>query len=1148
MALELSLREICSNLTSIRATERKKSAETLKDMLNRTAVPSLLNENTLKKSGYTWNHVFGDINDYILKETEKFETNKNFSVIVGIATSLLNLCVSASNKGGAYIKCDAIMDACSNIFNDTRLRKAIGDAYFNVLYKHVLNNDYFIGYITPDMWENLLDISVTTCLTKLSQLDNLTKFKFLLLVIQNASNSSQCFVCLRDALPDIKNCFRNVIHDKIVQEFVLKTVLLLMELLASECRLYICEFSETLLPSLFKIYDHSMDVKKKSLLFKVLQVAFVIHHPMGRLQKEEGSMAHNWEIWNKHVHSILEIVCLEINNMHKNLKHSSSHAHVDNFSYLAAITYYQILNENSSEVVEEIGENSAKKQKLSFDNKKTFFDLLEELQQNSETWISIIHMYVKHFGNTLSPSHFMKLLNICEILVSKTAKSFNWVDFGKMTCLVLDYFTMNAKLTVDISGQNDFISLWNTCVRNSAIQNAAHESIHMIILSLLKLDVIKYTHVQPLLTIYFEKRMPVDNHTLKTLSSLHYKFFSNCCQIEQRHKCFTWLTHVDIIDIDVKYIEEIFVQIISNDNFPLAQHNCLNAYSNSMHDILFKNIENSILFGTFDYEIESKEKGTANEKELIGAIEINREVSDWIIKYLENELSEFITTTATKDEPVKIGKYIHLTLLLYKSLLKYKILTKEDVLSSSLYVVLIESLKKIFVVFTRVIKSSEQIKNKIALLNCLQNILENDYNSFLDSVIRSCISEDCFHCINEILKTEVSHDDEEYNGEDDIELSLAGLRHHCIYFLSAYCSHDHDYTDEVIKCILDEDVYKFESHWDIECALRCIRMIIKNDRDNKFIDYVLGLMQTMCRNLFRNSKASFEILQIILQILDRVWEKNDHVLRQNCIIMVRSYTQRCMKMYYPPRVAVLVYECVARIIELNNKHHIDIDDSLQDVLIEQLTGNIHIMRIYCCYLMKYACGNNSDIKNISNTLMQIFVINVSNNNETVLKDETTNRTLTISHCFRALSQFQPYLIHDIVLKLIHIQKKKGLSKLTIKKVLNIILNKSMGINLEEYADMNVKRILQYWFKEEEGFQDMPLSLLGFKSIDAFIEKHLKWLIAMDILWRNNGYIEKSEATKYVVNKSGKSLEDIIEICFCSIIALCLPYIVTKNIN
>lgn len=67
MSLEESVKETCSGLIAVRATERKKSANALKDFLTRNAVPALLTRNTKRKSGYNWNHVFNDINDYIMK-------------------------------------------------------------------------------------------------------------------------------------------------------------------------------------------------------------------------------------------------------------------------------------------------------------------------------------------------------------------------------------------------------------------------------------------------------------------------------------------------------------------------------------------------------------------------------------------------------------------------------------------------------------------------------------------------------------------------------------------------------------------------------------------------------------------------------------------------------------------------------------------------------------------------------------------------------------------------------------------------------------------------------------------------------------------------------------------------------------------------
>lgn len=67
MSLEISIREICAGLRSERVTERKKNAEALRTYLNNEAAPTLLSENTIKKNGYSWNNMFDDVNEFILK-------------------------------------------------------------------------------------------------------------------------------------------------------------------------------------------------------------------------------------------------------------------------------------------------------------------------------------------------------------------------------------------------------------------------------------------------------------------------------------------------------------------------------------------------------------------------------------------------------------------------------------------------------------------------------------------------------------------------------------------------------------------------------------------------------------------------------------------------------------------------------------------------------------------------------------------------------------------------------------------------------------------------------------------------------------------------------------------------------------------------
>lgn len=54
--------------------------------------------------------------------------------------------------GKAYIKCDKIMEICLYILKDNRLGKAIGDSYLNLLFKHVLPYDHYLGHIPPNTW------------------------------------------------------------------------------------------------------------------------------------------------------------------------------------------------------------------------------------------------------------------------------------------------------------------------------------------------------------------------------------------------------------------------------------------------------------------------------------------------------------------------------------------------------------------------------------------------------------------------------------------------------------------------------------------------------------------------------------------------------------------------------------------------------------------------------------------------------------------------------------------------------------------------------------------------------------------------------------------------------------------------------------
>lgn len=149
--------------------------------------------------------------------------------------------------------------------------------------------------------------------------------------------------------------------------------------------------------------------------------------------------------------------------------------------------------------------------------------------------------------------------------------------------------------------------------------------------------------------------------------------------------------------------------------------------------------------------------------------------------------------------------------------------------------------------------------------------------------------------------------------------------------------------------------------------------------------------------------------------------------------------------------------------------------------------------------------------------------------ESILKDEAANRTFTVLHCFVALAQTKKLPPLTIILQVIHIQKVKSLDKQIVLKVLNRI-TQAFGIqNLANYLNNNILAVVYFWFSKQNAFGDLPISLFGFEDTEKFIEKHMKWLIAGESLWRHDGAIIKSDILKRVVKKHNKSTQYILEV-------------------
>ncbi|XP_045535989.1 serine-protein kinase ATM [Papilio machaon] len=1135
MSLETTVKEICGNLCSNKATERKRSVETLKDYLTRNAVPDLLSDNTRKKAGFSWNDLFDIITDYLLKEAEKYESSKTFhTVTYPLCVSILHLCVAGSNKGRAYIKCDKIMDAALFVLRNKYLTNAIGDAYLSLLQKYVLPCDNYVSLITPSTWEDLLDIIVAGCLDKVSKLDDFTKLKLLWLVIKNAKECCQFACSLRNNLSDITKYFHKINKNKKMLEVVSDIITLILDVLYLENRLSVCEFIEKNLPLIFEFYEQNMDVKKKSQVFNLLHTSIAIHHPLGRIKNEESAQAHNWEEWNICLQSIMDLITLEISYIQKSHRHSNTLLTCANFNQVSAIMFFLTFKMSTHNIdVNCDGERAAKRPRTTVSINQTFKDLIGEFKQNHIPWIGITEVYVKHFGCSLSIIDYEILLKTLEEFVSTNKINEIWCIFESLTCQVLK----NLKALKDGAFIEHVNSLWMTCVRNSTSGISSHiAAIHGVLQTILSLNILDYMSIKPLLLMYYEKGMPISDSSVQTLNILFRKFYSKCCYNYGRTKCFKWFINGRVTQLYVVTLRDLFLTLLLNDNISNNVKSIGCVENETLHHILFNTVDKSILYADFELEISKPELKNECIRQ---ALEINDEMNYQVIEYLQEKLMECNEKIESKDfDLLECLKILKVTLTYLDIALKYNY---NKVLNEQIYDNFKSILKTAYTVSSKTLKSGIQISEKNALLKTLQPILLEEYDTVLNNDVRTCIDNDFFHCINEILNSDVPSDDD----DSDTDMSYNVLKHNCIFFLAAYCKKNLNYRDELLELILNPKLYNFSSSLDVDFALKCIRFLNQSDIEDAPIELTFVLMQSMCKDLFRNSNATAAILKTLLQIMNRVWQHGDN-MRRNCLIMVKSYLHRCENMYYPPEVAALVYECTTKIIILNYKDTNPIELTFKDVLIDKIKGNIHSIRLYCGYLineMTEAFTDEDELSCLLN-LKDLFTVVLSNEKETILKDELNNRTATVLHTYYVLALNKPSRIHRIVQEIVFLQREKSLDKQTVKKVLNIILNKVMQNTIDNYLDQNILCLLQCWLEKKLPLDNFPLYLFNYDSDDLFYKKYMNWLVSADILWRHQGNLQKSDMMRKF--KQIQSEETILEESFCSIIILSLPYIVNEK--
>lgn len=109
-----------------------------------------------------------------------------------------------------------------------------------------------------------------------------------------------------------------------------------------------------------------------------------------------------------------------------------------------------------------------------------------------------------------------------------------------------------------------------------------------------------------------------------------------------------------------------------------------------------------------------------------------------------------------------------------------------------------------------------------------------------------------------------------------------------------------------------------------------------------------------------------------------------------------------------------------------------------------------------------------------------------------------------------------------------ILKEKSLDAQIVKKVLNSITNDITQKDVGTYLNTYFLPILNFWFVKGYRVVEFPLQLFDLDD-RALLEKHMKWLVSTDILWRCRGNVKDSDVLQQAKAKLGISETKIIEV-------------------
>ncbi|XP_026465082.1 uncharacterized protein LOC113367716 [Ctenocephalides felis] len=303
-------------------------------------------------------------------------------------------------------------------------------------------------------------------------------------------------------------------------------------------------------------------------------------------------------------------------------------------------------------------------------------------------------------------------------------------------------------------------------------------------------------------------------------------------------------------------------------------------------------------------------------------------------------------------------------------------------------------------------------------------------------------------------------------------------------------------------------------------------------------DWIFGHLQRMCKSHFKNSEASFVILNLLKKLLPSVSALEAGSTKNNVVIMLSSFIIQCWKNNYGPWVTIELMDCRFLVLLVKNAKR---DSSLLPhcSVLKKRFFSIRLEVAKCFSKLfdlqsrqisdhdKYLKLTDELFRDICATLKEDLAVSDSEN-ELVSIDKRETKILTDLHVLAGIGAVNAKYRPRVMLFLLEMKVEKNIDTDILCDTINLIAQQ-LSITKHQLLQEYMPYILSNW---KSDFSQFPKTILDIHSTKDFLQQCQHIMI---------GPVLSGNTLDAFCTKIGKDKETVAKANLVQIVTLLLIY-------